>query len=396
MQSPAANAPVLIVGGGPVGLTLAWCLSEAGIAVRVFESAPEITEQLRASTFHPPTLDMFQASGITDELIANGRITPTWQIRMHATGEKAEFDLSVLSDDTQHPYRLQCHQSRLSRALYNRLPAGTVQFATTVTDTGQDNDGVWLRTAGNTQTVRGALLVGCDGARSLVRQAIGATFAGGTYPDNTILVTTRFPFEQHLTQLSGVNYIWKDGGTYSLLRLPDVWRISLHPKAGQSPDEALTDESILAQTREIIDDTEDFEILEKRIYRVHHRVASHYRSGRMALAGDAAHLNSPKGGMGLNGGIHDVFCLAEIITRILDGASLDLLDQYERKRRPIAEEEIIAQADANRTRMNTTEQTERLKHLHNLQTIANDKDRCREFLLKSSMITGLRRAEKLS
>ena len=125
-------------------------------------------------------------------------------------------------------------------------------------------------------------------------------------------------------------------------------------------------------------------------------MASQYRSGRMAIAGDAAHLNSPKGGMGLNGGIHDVFCLAPLITRIVNGASLDLLDLYERKRRPIAEEEIIAQADANRARMNTTDQSARMKHLQNMQAIANDQQRSREFLLKSSMITGLRRAERLS
>ena len=99
--------PVLIVGAGPVGLTLAWRLAEAGLNVRVFEADDEISDQLRASTFHPPTLDMFAAAGITAELIAQGRKTPTWQIRMHQTGERAEFDLAVISADTDHPYRLQ-------------------------------------------------------------------------------------------------------------------------------------------------------------------------------------------------------------------------------------------------------------------------------------------------
>lgn len=386
-------SPILIVGGGPVGLTLAWLLDQAGLDVVVFEAEAEVVSQLRASTFHPPTLDMLDASGITKELIDRGRITPTWQIRMHETGERAEFNLAVLKDDTAHPYRLQCHQAELSLALYRRLPANIVRFNSDVIAVGQDDDGVWVQTASD--TFRGSVLVGCDGARSLVRQAIGGEFAGGTYPDNTILVTTDFPFDQYLSDLSGVNYIWKRGGTYSLLRLPDVWRISLHPLPDQSPEDALQDRSILAQTKEIIPEAPPLNIIEKRNYRVHHRVAAHYRNKRMFIAGDAAHLNSPKGGMGLNGGIHDAFLLAELLGMVNNGEDTKLLDRYERRRRPIARDEIIAQADANRSRMNTTNSDERLAHLQSLQAIASDMDRCREFLLKSSMITGLRLAAKI-
>ena len=95
------EGPILIIGGGPVGLTLAWRLTEAGLPVQLFEAEPEIPDQLRASTFHPPTLDMFGPSGITDALIDKGRITPTWQIRMHETADRAEFDLGVLARGTR-------------------------------------------------------------------------------------------------------------------------------------------------------------------------------------------------------------------------------------------------------------------------------------------------------
>jgi 2-polyprenyl-6-methoxyphenol hydroxylase-like FAD-dependent oxidoreductase len=386
--------PILIVGAGPVGLTLAWRLSQWGLNVKVFEAEDRITDQLRASTFHPPTLDYFDESGITAELIAAGRITPTWQIRMQTSGERAEFDLSVLSEDTAHPYRLQCRQELLGRALAARLPQNTVHFSSPVTSVAQDKDGVSITL--NDDVVRGSILIGCDGARSIVREAIGAIFEGETYPENTILVTTHFPFEDHLDGLSGVNYIWKPGGTYSLLRLPELWRISLHPSDGQTPKMALEDSAIRAQTREVLPLAGDIEIVEKRIYRVHRRVATHYRRNRMFIAGDAAHLNSPKGGMGMNGGIHDAWCLADLLIEVANGGDPQGLDKYEARRRPIARDDIVAQADKNRARMSAKNEAKRHEYLRSLKEIAANPIKARQFLLRSSMIEGLRRSEMLA
>ena len=386
--------PILIVGAGPVGLTLAWRLSQLGLDVQVFEAENRITDQLRASTFHPPTLDYFDESGITAELVEAGRITPTWQIRMQTSGERAEFDLSVLNEDTAHPYRLQCRQELLGRALVARLPKDAVHFGCPITAVAQDKDGVSITL--NDEIVRGSILIGCDGAHSIVREAIGAVFEGETYPENTILVTTHFPFEDHLKELSGVNYIWKPGGTYSLLRLPDLWRISLHPTEGQTPEMALEDSAIRVQTREFIPQAGDIEIVEKRIYRVHRRVATHYRRNRMFIAGDAAHLNSPKGGMGMNGGIHDAWCLADLLMEVANGGDPDRLDKYEARRRPIACDDIVAQADKNRARMSVKNEAKRHEYLKSLQEIAANPIKSREFLLRSSMIEGLRRSEMIA
>ena len=386
--------PILIVGAGPVGLTLAWRLSQLGLDVQVFEAENRITDQLRASTFHPPTLDYFDESGITAELVEAGRITPTWQIRMQTSGERAEFDLSVLNEDTAHPYRLQCRQELLGRALVARLPKDAVHFGCPITAVAQDKDGVSITL--NDEVVRGSILIGCDGAHSIVREAIGAVFEGETYPENTILVTTHFPFEDHLKELSGVNYIWKPGGTYSLLRLPDLWRISLHPTEGQTPEMALEDSAIRAQAREFIPQAGDIEIVEKRIYRVHRRVATHYRRNRMFIAGDAAHLNSPKGGMGMNGGIHDAWCLADLLMEVANGGDPDRLDKYEARRRPIACDDIVAQADKNRARMSVKNEAKRHEYLKSLQEIAANPIKSREFLLRSSMIEGLRRSEMIA
>jgi len=138
-------------------------------------------------------------------------------------------------------------------------------------------------------------------------------------------------------------------------------------------------------------------VLEKRPYRVHQRIVPQYHKGRVALAGDAAHLNSPSGGMGLNGGIHDAFELAAALTDMLrGGAPTDRLDLYDRKRRPIARDQIIAQADANRARMREKSPEARRQTLADLQAITSDRDRLYAYLLRSSMIEGLRQAARIA
>ncbi len=394
------EACVLIAGGGPVGLTAALCLAEAGISVQLFEAEGDIVEDLRASTFHPPTLDMLEPMGITAELIADGLICPTWQVRMHPSGDKAEFDLSVLSGDTAHPYRLQCEQWKLSRALLRRLqkhPLASLHFNARVSGVQQDGDGVsvTIERDGATERVRGRYLIGADGARSAVRQALGIAFEGETYPETTILATTRFAFHEHLPGLSNVSYCWREGAAnFSLLRLSDLWRVSIYPPEDRPVEESLESPAIEAALQAIVPRSQPYEVLERRPYRVHQRIAARYREGRVFLAGDAAHLNSPSGGMGMNGGVHDAFNLADKITRVWRGDDEGLLDRYERQRRPAALDQIIAQADANRARMRERDTKRRSEILSGLKAIIADRARLHTHLLKTSMITGLRQAEQ--
>ena len=393
---------VTVVGAGPVGLTAAFLLAEAGVPVTVFETSPTVPHELRASTWHPPTLDMLEPSGLTGVLIEHGRITPTWQIRLLESGEKAEFDLSVLRDDTNHPYRLQCEQSLYCDAVVARLSAMRqveLRFGETVAAAGQTDEQAWVDVGqedGPLERLKAAYVIGCDGARSVVRDAMGAQFEGAAYPEITILATTRFPFETILEGLSGVNYIWKEGGTFSLLHLPDMWRCAFYPELGQTADAALKDEAIQRHIDEISPKIGAIEIIEKRAYRVHQRIADTYRAGRLFIAGDAAHLNSPKGGMGMNGGIHDAFSLARRLIEVSNAGDPSLLDGYERERRPIALEDIIAQADINRARMNETDAAARRESLRDLQAIAADPARAHAFLMRSSMIEGLRKAEMIA
>jgi 3-(3-hydroxy-phenyl)propionate hydroxylase len=391
--------PVLIVGGGPVGLTLALLLTRAGFEARVLEAAPDIAEELRASTFHPPTLDMLDTLGLAAPLIAQGLITPTWQIRWHEVNEYALFDLSVLKDDTAHPYRLQAEQHKLSRLLLAALPAGTVRFGAEVTEVTQDGDGATLRLADG-ETLRARWIIGCDGARSVVRRAMGLDFPGDTYPETTILATTSFDFAKVLPGLSNVNYIWTDSpafaGTFSLLRVPGKWRASLYPAPGESVEDALQPAAIERKLQAIWSKPELYDVLDLRPYRIHQRIVADYVKGRLVLAGDAAHLNSPSGGMGMNGGIHDAFELAAHLVPVLRGeADETILGRYTRRRRPVAEKEIIAQADRNRARMRVTDAAERRRMLTELQTMLADRAKARDYLLRTSMITGLRSAAQV-
>jgi 3-(3-hydroxy-phenyl)propionate hydroxylase len=389
---------VLIAGAGPVGLTAALLLGSKGIAVTVLEAEAAISEELRASTFHPPTLDMLAPCGITARMLEAGLICPTWQVRLHPSGERAVFDLSVLEGETEHPYRLQCEQSKYCQFVLDavrKLPSVTTLFSTVVTGLEQAAETVNVQAFSpeGARSFTAEYVIGADGARSAVRRAIEVDMSGDIYPETTILATTLFPFHEKLEGLSNVSYCWKPDGTFSLLRLPGVWRVSLYAREGQTTEQALEDEAQQDLLHDIVPDAGRIEVLETRPYRIHRRLAAAYRRGRVFLAGDAAHLNSPSGGMGMNGGIHDAFNLCEKLAAVIqDSGEQSILDRYGRQRRPIAEEEIIKQAHRNRTRMQERDPARRRFMLEELQRITTDPARLKAYLLKSSMIEGLRRA----
>lgn len=397
---------IIIVGAGPVGLTAAFLLGERGIPFLLVASEAVLETDLRASTFHPPTLDFLDEYGLAESLIEQGLRTPTWQIRMHGTGERAEFDLAAIAGDTRHPFRLQCEQSKLCRLLLDRLQRegkGEVRLGLRVDAVAQDDDGVTVtaRPLGSPddadpEIFTGRFVIGADGARSVVRRSLDMKFEGKTYPETTILVTTHFPFHDHLEGLSNVNYVWKAGGTFSLLRLPNLWRCSLYPDEGETIEDALLPESIARKLEVIAPGASGQGFLEVRPYRIHMRLVDEYRVGRVALAGDAAHINSPSGGMGMNGGVHDAFELVATLDAIWHGAPLTLLDRYTRRRRPIAEREVLAQSDRNRARMQERDDTRRREMLAELQALAADPARAREHLLRTSMIAGLRAAAEVA
>jgi 2-polyprenyl-6-methoxyphenol hydroxylase-like FAD-dependent oxidoreductase len=308
------------------------------------------------------------------------------------------FDLGILSQATRHPYRLQAEQWKLARlalAALEKEPTATIIMGAEVTGIAQDDDGVTvtIKDGSGERQLHSRYLVGADGARSVVRGAIGLEFEGQTYPETTLLVTTLFPFEEHIEGLTNVNYCWKAGGNFSLMRVPGRWRMSIYPREDVSIEEQITEKAIQAEMQNILPQPREYEVMDRRPYRIHKRIVAQYHRGRIALAGDAAHINSPSGGMGLNGGVHDAFELAAAMTDIRNGASAEQrLDLYERRRRPVALEQILEQADANRARMREKDPAKRLEILRGLQAIAADPARLEAHLMRTSMIIGLRQA----
>lgn len=384
-----------------MGLTCALRLASFGIPCVVIEREEAPTEDLRASTFHPPTLDLLDQYGITAELLALGRICPDWQIRIHETGENVRFDLSLLKDDTAHPYRLQCEQHRLCKILLDRLStmeSVTVMMGAKLVALTQDDDGVTatIERNGTTEQLSAPLLIGADGARSAVREQIGLKLEGETYPESTILVTTHFPFHDHLPNLSNVNYCWTESGTFSLLRLPSFWRVSLYPDIGETMEDALQPDSIERKLQRIVPNPERYDVIEVRQYRVHRRIVEDFRVGRVVLAGDAAHINSPSGGMGMNGGVHDAFNLTASICESFETGNLAPLDRYTRQRHPIVAADILGQANRNRARMQERDTDRRREMFSDLQALVADPAKLYDRLLESSMIAGLRRAAEIA
>ena len=388
---------VLIVGAGPVGLLAANALVEKSIDIYICDKLNAPVEELRASTFHPPTLDLLEPLGLTSAVLENGLKSPEWQIRFHETGDRVVFDLSVLKADTNHPYRVQCEQAHLAAAARAKLGRACIEVnygcqVEDIVDKGAFVE-TTLMSGGVRFRIRSRYLIGADGAQSIVRGHVTTTFPGHTYPETTILATTDFPFENHLEGLSNINYVWWEKGTFSLLKLPDLWRCSLYPDSEETLEEALEEAAIRRKLSRIKPEAADCNINVIRPYRVHMKIADEFCRNRIVLAGDSAHLNSPSGGMGMNGGIHDALMLSDALELSLRANDETALPRYAAARRATALEDILQAADRNRSRMQEKEPGKRRDIFNELKTITEQTETARSYLLKTSMIEGLRKSE---
>lgn len=394
-MSDQETVDVLIVGAGPVGLTTAALLEKRGLRVLVVERAPTIDMAPKASTIHGPTLELLEHLDVTEHLLERGLVANTYQHRDRQRGIVAEFDFSVLKDDTKYPFRLQCEQQRLSEALLDRMETRervSIAFDTELASFCDTGGGVVATLKGpeGERTVGCRFLLGTDGASSTVRSQLGIDFEGSTYVDRYLVYLTEHDFENDIADLCLVNYISDPEQFVVLLRAPASWRVLFRTDETMT-DERANDPGMIEELLQgVVAKPDPYKILHTQLYRIHQRVAAEFRRGNVMLLGDAAHINSPIGGMGMNNGIHDAFDLSRALPGVMVGDLPDTaLDEWAFRRRTVAREFVRVITDRNAKALAEKDEASRVAHQRELAAIASDPVRCREWLLSSSMINAV-------
>ncbi|MCW2858466.1 MAG: FAD-dependent monooxygenase [Actinoallomurus sp.] len=392
------DLPVVVVGAGPVGMTAAAALVRRDVPVIVVEAAPRPSPDWRASTFHAATLELLEEIEITGRMHDEGLVVPKYQFRDRTEGLVAEFDLGLLADETRYPYRLQLNQQHLVRFLYERLlrdDKAELLFGSRFAAAEQTADGieVTIETSEGPRLLSASYLIGADGPRSAVRKSLGISFEGHTYTERFLIVSTTVDMREQLPGIAEVNYIADPEEWLFILRTPESWRVLWPVPAEVSAEEATRQEVMQARLRGVAPRAEGYPIVDHQIYSVHQRVAGAFRRGDAFLIGDAAHINSPMGGVGLNSGIHDAFDLTRRLVRIRGGAP-DVeaeLNAFAQCRRRIALEYVQADTERNTQRMRERDETLRRQNQAELRSIAADPARARSWLRRVSLLESVQK-----
>jgi 3-(3-hydroxy-phenyl)propionate hydroxylase len=393
--------PIVVVGAGPTGLMCALALAEQGIPVVVLETEPGLAHDLRAGSFHPPTQELMAPYGITARMHETGLKVRHWQIRERRGDLVASFDLGLLEGITPYPYRLHLEQHRLTPIqldILRRETAAEVRFGHRVTGFEQRADRVLVRFEcdGVPGAVEAAWLVGADGGRSVVRKRLPIEFEGFTWPEQFLVASTPYDLGRHGFTMNA--YVADPVEWAAVFKMPDagppgLWRAAFPCDASLPEDVALDPGNVERRMQGLVPRSERYEMRYSSIYRVHQRVADNWRVGRVLLAGDAAHLNNPLGGFGLNSGIHDAINLAEKLGKVWRGEAEDsLLDRYVRQRRAATIEQVQTMSIRNKRLLEERDPAVQRARMLELVAIASDRERARRHLLDTSMISGLRRA----
>ena len=396
---------VIISGGGPVGLVCALSLARRGVPVTVLERFARLQDDPRAATTHPATLELLGELGLEPELRAAGLVAPIFQFWDRPSGELvAEFDHALIADETAYPYVVQCEQFKTAQIVLRHLqaePSAEILFEHDVVsfEAHDDRVEVTARTPDGERRFEGRYLVGADGGRSTVRKGANIDFAGFTWAELFLVLTTPFDFEAE-RGYSFRSYFadpdeWCNCFKVAADGPPGLWRTVFPTSAEQTEAELLSDEAVHARLQRFFPRDGGYEIVHRNLYRVHQRVAKTFRQGRVLLAGDAAHVNNPIGGMGLNGGIQDAANLAEKLAQVWHGASDTLLDLYDLQRRRLTVDFVQAQTIQNKKRLEARDPETRKANLDELRRIAADPASAKAYLMRASMLEANRKVSDL-
>ena len=399
---------IVVIGAGPVGLTLSLALAQAGLKVCLVEALGDdnFLEQVpRAGTNHPATLEMFDRIGLYQKLEPRGIIAPVFHYWDRHEGKLiAAFDHIHLQDDTRFPYVLQCERIKIveeALKMAKAHPNIDLRLSTEFVAFAQDADGVTARVinpAGEEETIAGRYIVSGEGARSIVRKDLDIAFEGFTYDDRTLNIEVAYDFRQH--GYADRNYIsdpieWSN--LFHWKGPPDRWRVHF-PTDPHADEKELTEpQALQARLQGFLPTGKPFDIVGSNLYVVHQRVAQKFRVGRAILAGDSAHVNSPIGAMGMNSGVHDAINLADKLIAIARGEADDsVLDRYERQRRHVAVAHTQAQTMRNKRLLTEQDPVVRQRNHDELRRTAESPELARKFLLRTALFESLREADAIT
>ena len=403
----ATQVDVIVIGAGPVGLVVALGLAQNGIRVLVVEKdSIEVPSQWRGSTIHPPTLEIFDELGLAEEIISGAIKVEVLQYRDLEIAEVVNFDYNCLNNQVKFPFRLQFEQYKVLKLLRSAAtlhPLIEIQYESVLESVSQDALGVNAKVLerNSLTEINSDWLVAADGSHSSVRKSLGIELDGFTYPYPTTVVATPFTFEKYLPDLAPVTYWSGPTGRLSMIRTPDIWRIAMTtPLEGvdisgddkgsisePSADFKAAIELLLNRLPGVT--LSDLELKQYEVYRSHQRIAREFSVGRIALAGDAAHLTTTNGGMGLNSGVQDGAALVKaFIDAIAQNSSLPIA-KYAKERKEFCANFLQPTTTKNHKTVDNPDYEARYSRLSELSANSKKPEIVRQVIGRASMIAKL-------
>jgi len=340
----APTSPVIVIGAGPVGLTIAIDLGQRGIPVILLDDDDTVSHGSRAICWSKRTLEIFDRLGLAGPLVERGI---NWRVGRVFRSDREVYRFDLLPE-TGHklPAFINLQQYHVEQALIEAVPETVdLRFRHKVVAISQDADRVDLtvETPDGRYTTKARYVVAADGAHSTTRAALGLSFEGRVFDERFLIADVKmkadFPTER---------WFWFDppfhrGGSTLLHRqADDIWRIDFQLGPDANPQSERRPDRVLPRLKAMLGPDVDFDLEWVSIYTFRCRRMQRFRHGRIFFAGDSAHQVSPFGARGGNGGIQDVDNLAWKLAAVLDGQASDrLLDSYDDERVPATDENIL-------------------------------------------------------
>lgn len=333
---------VLVVGAGPAGLTASIALAARGVEHLTIDPNPLSAHTSRAAVVHARTLEVLDGLDVATQLLDRGVVVPTFTVRDR---DRTLVTLDFGGLPTRFPFTLMVPQNVTEEVLADRLAelGGQVTASWSLRSLDLDTEpgrvvAELVDEHGEVARVRATHVVGADGMHSTVREQAGIGFTGSAYPQSFVLADVRLRWGLPADE---VQLFLAPAGLVVVAPLPGGHHrvVATVDDAPEHPDLAFVED--LLRTRGPASPRPGVEeVAWSSRFRVHHRLATHYRRGGVLLAGDAAHVHSPAGGQGMNTGIQDAAVLGGLLADVLEGADPALLDTYETRRRPVAREVV--------------------------------------------------------